>query len=366
MINLKQKLFFILLISWGILGRCDVLAQRGNMLSSDRLPVVVSLGGIYERLEIDGLSLEETSVPFSISAPFSRFVSMRLRTGGGAANVDGNNALSGFTDAQLGLRYTRRFVDQSLSVDVTFNLPSGKKELSLEELGTAVYLSQPFYGFQIPGFGQGFNVTPSITWAFPMSDNMVMGLVASYGFKGPFSPVANMADDFDPGDELSFGAGLDVQLSTRSTLSGDASWAFYGRDEIADDEVFEAGSKLALNLMFRQISDFDELRIALRYVSREKGQVYGGSQTLLVQTLPNMAEARAYYRWRAARIVYIGFTTALQRFGVSSLYEEQTVGIARISPSFTLSDRLELVMQTAGIFGDFYGFDVGAGLHLRL
>ena len=330
-------------------------------------PIVFSVGGMHERIEVDGVSISETSFPFRLTAPFNRNLTFNLSTAGASARATGSASLSGLNDAVVGVRYSRRYVNSSLSMNLGFNLPSGKKELSLDELGTAIYLSQPFFAFQAPGFGQGFNVSPSVSWAFPVSDDIVLGVHGQYNVRGAYAPVVGMDELYDPGNEFVLGVGFDVRLSSNATLSGDGGVTIYWPDRLAAAKVFEAGDKGSFNLMFRRISEFNELRVAARYVGRSPGTLAGGQGgELEVQTLPNLAELVIAYRWRAAEAVYLGLNLSGQQFGESSLYGIQNLGTARLLPTVRLSDQIDVVIQAAMTFGSFTGFDAGGGLRVSL
>ena len=140
----------------------------------------------FQMWSIEGnYDISETSFPIMVYYPISRKFNLSLR--GNQANIAGDvNTLSGFTDTQLSCSYHLK--SAHLVFNVGLNLPSGKKELTDTEFQTSSQITYSYLNFKVPGFGQGFNVSPGISWALPFTDNLVFGLGATYQYKGGFKP----------------------------------------------------------------------------------------------------------------------------------------------------------------------------------
>ena len=345
-------------------------AQFSNRsLGSERQPIVVSLSGAHESIDIDGMKVAETSFPLVVSAPLNRNVRMSMATGGALASMDGAEDLGGMRDVAVNFQYSERLTGGSIALLLGLNIPSGKKELSLNELNTAVQLSQRHFAFRTPGFGQGFNIAPGVAWAFALNDDVVAGLTGKYAITGGFRPIAGMIDNYEPGNELTLGGGLDFALSISRSLSFDLSFGLYSADKIGGVQIFEAGNKISVNTLFRQVSNFDELRILVRYQNRDRGSVIpsGNTQnTLLVQTIPSSFEINGWYRWRVTSAMRLSLSSAFQSYTSSTLYDSLQVVVLSAAPSWQVTDSLQILMQLGGTLGGFSGWEVSGGLTFSL
>ena len=361
--------FLILVLVCPLVASSSLAQFNNRSLGSEREPVVVSISGAYEAVTSDGITVSESSFPLAVFAPLNRNVRMSLATGGALASMDGAADLGGIRDVAVNFQYSERLTGGSIALLLGLNIPSGKKELSLNELNTAVQLSQRHFAFRTPGFGQGFNIAPGVAWAFALNDDVVAGLTGKYAMTGAFRPIAGMVDNYEPGNELSLGAGLDLALSPSRSLSFDISFGLYSADKIGGVQIFEAGNKISLNTLFRQASRNDELRVLVRYQNRDRGSVIPSGNTqnaLLVQTIPSSFEVSGWYRWRATSTLHISLSSAFQSFTSSTLYDSLQVVILSTAPTWQLSDNLQVLLQLGGTLGGFSGWEVSGGITYSL
>jgi len=330
----------------------------------------VSALPVYQTWTIkDGDRYSEFSSPVMLYVPLSRVSSVMLR--GARANTGGDaRSLSGFTDAQLGLTYHLEKYNVVFSLNV--NVPSGINEFDQDEFGTSLVISNTLFNFQVPNFGQGFNVTPGFVWAIPVSNTLVLGLGASYQYRGSFKPLAEL-DDYDPGDEILLTGGFDVRMGETSTLSVDMIFTSYGRDKLGGDVVFGSGSKIVANVQFRKDLNLNELRVLARYRTLSKSDIaYGG---ILVpeqdKVAPNQFELLASYRARLRETLFINFLAEARFFEESpDLFSSVSLFAVGIAPEFSLSSDLtlpaRLKLQAGSLKGgrSVLGVELGAGLRL--
>ncbi|MFB3105756.1 MAG: hypothetical protein ACE1ZA_12665, partial [Pseudomonadales bacterium] len=178
---IKRLLFLVMTLGLAAEG---VAQDDALYLSSQQQPVRISIGALYQSYTENDSSLSEVSIPLAISIPIGRNLGVSLIASQASASGDNVESLSGVSDVQVGLSYYQKIGQGSVVVSLGVNLPSGKRELTQDEFETSIFLSQHFFNFRVPGFGQGFNISPGVIMAFPVSENAVFGVGASYQIKG--------------------------------------------------------------------------------------------------------------------------------------------------------------------------------------
>jgi len=324
---------------------------------------------LYQRWAIAGDStFSELSIPVLVYLPVRYNWSVSFS--GSQAAVKGDNFadLSGLADAQLATSY--HVGKANLLLNLGVNLPSGKDKLTLLQLATSSVLSSNVFQFQVPNFGQGLNISPSVTWAVPVRENFVLGLGASYQYKGQFTPLTNSSLNYNPGDEMLLTGGFDTRLSTTATLTGDAIFTFYMTDKINDGEIFGAGNKLVANLQFRKYFGFDEFWLFARYRSRAKNDlVVGGVLTPEnVKTNPDQVELTGHYRRRFNSRLSTRFIAEGRFYQNTPAFEGVNLFGAGLAPSLALAENFQLLAQLKYQTGSFKtgaslsGLEAGLGM----
>ncbi|HMB91885.1 MAG TPA: hypothetical protein VKP65_13615 [Rhodothermales bacterium] len=362
---MKRTLFILLLLGLTL----PSFAQEGSMyLSSQRQPIRVSVNALYQTYERDSLQVSEVSVPVSILVPIGQKVAFSLQAGQASATGDNLESLSGVSDVQAGLSFLQKIGSSSLVLSLGANLPSGKRELTEQEFQTSLLLSQHFYDFRIPGFGQGFNVAPGFVWAFPMSETVVLGLGASYQYKGAYRPLAEMPEDYDPGDEIIITGGLDIKAAPTTNLSADVTYTTYTSDKLGEEEVFAVGDRLVATGQVLTYFGVNELRVVGRYRGQSESSLpagAGGTDEAL-RTLPAQGLIRLAYRQALGNMVWVGLLGQARLYDETSLFEKASLFDAGLLPEVAVSPSVRLQSRFIYTFGDFSGFEVGGGLVLSL
>ncbi|MEM1127992.1 MAG: hypothetical protein AAGI71_15195 [Bacteroidota bacterium] len=328
----------------------------------------VSVLGLYQRFNEDTFHVSEFSAPIQATVRFNRSFSASLATSPAVVSGSDVESLSGLSDAQLSMSYRREVGLASLIVGLRSNLPSGRRELSIEEFQTAFLASQNYYNFRVPTLGQGFSVSPSLTWVMPLSETLALGLGASYQLKGAYNPLEEGLGEYDPGDEILVLAGLDVRINDVTSISLDATYTTYGTDTIGETQEFDAGDKITGTLQFRRYFGFDELRLLARFRTRGEGTLFLNAEEFgSAQTVPEQFDAIIRYRARLQQPLFITFTGHARIYGETEtlagpVIDSQTLFDLIITPQYRLSPGLGLQAVAGVTVGSLTGYQGGFGL----
>ncbi|MDZ7345151.1 MAG: hypothetical protein ONA90_11635 [candidate division KSB1 bacterium] len=339
-------------------------AFAADVISQQRF---VRIMPIYQRWDLQqNNQFSEVSFPLQVYLPLSRNLSATLL--GSQASVSGEalQSLSGLTDTQLSFNY--HLEGPKLMLSLGINLPSGKTELTQDEFVTSNVISLNILNLQVPNFGQGWNISPGLTWAVPVQENFVLGLGAAYQYKGAFKPLTGLSADYNPGDEILLTGGFDLRLSPTAVFTSDVIFTLYGTDNYADSEVFTAGNKLVANFQFRQYFDYDELWLLARYRSRGKNDVAVAGQlvTESVKTSPNQIEVLGHYRRRFSRQVSVRFLAEGRFYQETPAFEGVNLFGGGLAPIISLSPSFQLLAQFKYFTGSFKSGDSLSGVEAGL
>ena len=153
-----------------------------------------------------------------------------------APDIGDRHSVDGMLDSKLNVSYQ---LPGGLPVDVLvgmgFNLPTGQTGLSTKEL----MLTMNSDLVSITGFGEGFNVNPTLTLAGEWGD-LVWGMGIGYIWRGEYD-YSELLDDYDPGDIFSLTSELQYYISPAMMTRIFAEYCNYGKDQVGDDDIFEEG-----------------------------------------------------------------------------------------------------------------------------
>lgn len=364
--NILTKRLLLLLMLLGLAAE-GAAQDEALYLSSRQQPVRFSFGASYQSYAEDGGDLTEFSLPVAVSIPLGRRLGVSLLASQASASGDNVESVSGISDAQVGLSYYQQVGQGSVVISLGANLPSGKRELTQDEFETSIFLSRHFYNFRVPGFGQGFNLSPGIVVAVPVSPDVVLGVGASYQIKGGYKPIAGM-DDYDPGDEILLTGGFDYRVSRTANLSADVTYTLYGSDTFSGQDVYTSGDKLTVTAQVLSYLGLHELRLVGRFRSLSKGSrpaVLGASDESL-QTLPGQVLLRGSYRHRVSPAFTLGLLAQARLFDETDAFEARNLFDAGLTPVIAVSDQVALQLRFIYTLGDFTGFEAGGGLVVEL
>ena len=367
MTTMKLYILTVLIIAMPLsaFGQQETSYQAGQ-----RQPTWITLSPTYQSFQYDGGEIAEASVSSLVYSPIGDNLGMAFQIAGASSTGDELADLSGITDIQIHLSYYRSLGDASIVASLRANLPNGTQELSRGEFETLTMISLNQFDFRIPGFGVGIGINPGVTFAFPVTQDIVIGLGAAYQLRGGYTPVKRMVDEYNPGDELLFTGGVDVRISPSIDLSIDATYTLYGADKLGDEEFFEAGDKLIASSSLRLTSGFNSGWIQFRYRSRAKNMLVtpvGLGVEEAFQTLPDQSAVYAGYQARLGNELYASIQGEARFFGENRILPgvESAFG-AGGGISFPILGNLKVPLQAMYHFGDLTGYEISLGLQAKI
>ena len=343
--------------------------QTDVRLPGDRPSALATTGVFYQKYVLDGdRHIEEVSFPVYLAVPIGRSSGISLRASPATVNGQNLTPISGLSDAQLQLSHAATLRGSSFVWSLGLNLPSGKRALTQEELATTVQLSRNFFDFRTPAFGQGLNVSPGVTWAFPAGDLLVLGIGVAYQYKGGFKPLEGMDESYQPGSEILITGGVDVRIAQGAAISGDVTYTRYGTDKIGSEAVFESGDRVVATVQLLRHQGFDELRVVGRFRSRGKGSLPapGADATPALQTLANQLDVFTSYRMETTSETSVGLHAGVHYFDESDVFSSKLLFSAGVTPEMRLADAVDFWTRFSVRLGDFTGLEAGTGLSFRL
>ena len=334
--------------------------------------ILANQGSVSVRSHIQSWTMEgqnrritEVGTVLSVKYPVLPILNFSFRTSQATTYGDFKK-VSGWSDVQLGV--AGQIESAHLLLSVGANIPSGKTELSADEFQTAALVSNPIFDFGVPAWGQGFNINPGVAWAYEAGRNVVVGVAASYQYKGAYRPQENITE-YDPGDEIVFTGGADFRLNESSSTSVDIVFTSYGTDKVNGTEVFVPGSAISVNAQYKKHFKNDELWLYGRYRSKAKGD-------FPTRVEPNRTEFQAGYTLSASRSFSFGIRGSARFFeetdaalSGAQLFGFELVPTCVLSPSVRMPIRIRyvagsgsLVIPTGRLSEQINGFEAGISL----
>ncbi len=179
---------------------------------------------------------------------------------------DGDDAsLSRPLDTKVGLSYAfLGLLPVDFLVGLDFNLPTGKTDLRRSDL--PVIMDPDLVS--ITGFGEGFNVNPTLSVARVFGKTSV-GIAAGYTWRGEYD-FSRELQDYDPGDVFNLRAELRHDFGSGWQWALFGEFATFGEDTVSDDDFFEAGDTYHFGTTVQHVRTNWDLGFTLRAVFREE------------------------------------------------------------------------------------------------
>jgi len=335
--------------------------DAADALTSPSRSLHVSARPLYQRYQDGSTELSEWSLPLQVRVPFGERWQARLR--GSVASVQRPNGatVTGLGDVQAALSYARKIGESSVIVSASANLPMGTDAFSRPEFATVTLLSQNIYDFQMSGFGQGPGGLGGITWVYPIGEDLVLGLGGSYQIQGGYTPVAGMADSYEPGNQGLATGGLEVRLSRTSSLSVNASVTLYGTDMVGETARFEAGPKSAVEVQYYREWGYNTLRLTAGYEGRgQSTRPAATGEGLGQQVLPDRTRLRGHYGTRLTDVVDVAVWGEGRTFGETVAHDRETIAVVGARASIEIGEGFTLAPEVSYTAGTFTGLAGGA------
>jgi hypothetical protein len=332
-------------------------------------PRYIQILPIYQNwMDDQDNSFSQFSIPVYAHIPLSRNTTMTFR--GSRASMSGESLanIQGITDTQFSFQY--HVPTMNMVFHLGMNLPSGKSKLSSEEFETSIIMSQNIFDLQVPNFGQGFNLSPGFIWAVPLGDSFILGLGASYQYRGPFDPLENL-QNYDPGDEILLTGGFDVALSSSFNISGDVILTSYDSDKIKEKTIYNSGNKVIAMVQLQKSFTADEFSILAKYRSKAKNEYVIGGEFIpeSEKLIPDQSNVVMYYKRVFSKDLHIRFLAEGRfyeetdyNFSNAKLYGVGLIPEIRLSRQIMLPIKVNYLFGTLGEDQNLTGLDLGAGL----
>ena len=332
-------------------------------VGAQRVPVQVTTGAVYQQFADDGAALGQLALPLTGVVPVTEGVGLSLRASYASASGDDLASVGGLADAQAAVSVHRALGAGAAVASLSVNLPTGGGVATAEEAETAFLLGQGFYGFRLPSLGQGFNATPALTYAFPLSERLALGAGASYQYRGAFEPLGTVDDPYDPGDEVLLTAGLDYRLTEASTLALDASYVHYGEDTWGA-LAYTTGDAVSVTAQWAAALGGHEVRVLGRVRRKADTEVPPETAALLAldAAVPTQARLAGHVRLRLGERLYLGALAQGRYYDASEAFDAKTLLDVGVLPEYALTPGLRLTIRLGATVGDLRGFEAGAGL----
>lgn len=285
------RFLFLFLASALLAGWAD--ATHAGALGALRLPAEYRTFTVTNA-DDEELTITQIAVPIVGSLRLGGSADLVVSGAGASSSfedVEGaESTLSGPTDVVSQLFV--RLLSNRLLLQGGANLPSGKRELTGEELAVLQAISHPLLGFRLKDYGRGFDVSGGGAFAFPLGSSASFGFGAGYIQHGAFTLQEN-GDEYKPAWEGSCSAGLDFGgQSGRSELPGrggaplrlDGSIRYYGRDKLDGLPIFEEGNQVEAMALVQSSGSGARAWASGRFVTKADNQALSTDGAEIVAT----------------------------------------------------------------------------------
>lgn len=358
------------LLLWGLLGLVltfggtdSVQAQTGPSLRSVERPLQISLDPVYQYYEAsNGTILSEASTTLSASVPIGQRFTVQARAG--YARMGGDlTQVQGLTDAMGRFMYAQPVGEGSVVMSATVNVPVGKSELESDEFTTTRFISRNFYDFEISSFSRGPSVSPRVTYARPINDQLAIGVGIGYQHYRGYEPRAN-AGEYVPGDGIGGNVGMNYKLTETSAVGADVAFRRYATDEVDGQTTFDAGNRISGTARYLRRSGFTTIRVLARYARWGESEFsYQIGTPDQGRVIPSHVMLLGGYTTRLTDAIDLRVRASGYRYTETEVSDTKTFGRAYVSPSFDLTEEIAVAPHGTATYGSFLG--LGGGLRIE-
>ena len=334
----------------------------GPSLRSSRDPIRVAIDPTYQYYQTDNdRVLTELSSWLVTVVPVTQQLTVQARAGYARMGGDGLTQIRGPTDVAGQVTYAQEVGEGSVVFSVAANVPTGKQELTEDELQTTRPISQNFYDFRVTSFSRGLSISPQVTVAYPITDRLAVGIGGGYQYQGGFRPQASLESDYVPGDGIGINGGADYKVTPSSALGLDLAYRRYGSDTVGGTPQFEAGQRMAATLRYLVRSNFTTVRAVLRYARWEESKfgLRDGQLRRQGQVLPPHGLALVSYGTRLVDGIRIQARLSGHVYRETVSSGRKTFGRAYLSPSFEVGEMVTIEPHGTATYGSYLGLGGG-------
>lgn len=358
------------IVLWGCLGFVLVVGetdpvqgQAGPSLRSVERSVQVALDPVYQYYKTsDGTTLTEASTQLSASVPIGRRFTVQARAG--YARMGGDpTQVRGLTDAMGRFMYAQPVGEGSIVMSATVNVPVGKSKLDSTEFATTRFVSRNFYDFEVSSFSRGPSVSPRVTYARPINDRLAIGIGIGYQHHRGYEPRSN-GREYVPGDGVGGNVGLNYSLTETSAMGVDLAFRRYATDEVNGQTTFDAGNRISGTARYLRRSGFTTIRVLARYARWDESEFsfqIGSPDT--GQVIPSHFMLLGGYETRVTETIDLRARVSGYHYEDTEVNDTKTFGRVYVSPSFELTEEIDLAPHSTVTYGSYLG--LGGGLRIE-
>jgi len=359
-------------------GQSSGSSMSGAESTPERRSVVIGIEPVYQTLSEDGNSIDQLSSEIWLSVPIGTATTAWVKSQGGTTSATSLSRTTRWGDTQAGISTGFPMGEHRLAASLRINVPSGQP--AVDSLGTSILLSQTAFGLQLPNYGRGWSLSPSLTGVFTLGDNWTLGVGALYRYFGGYTPFDGIDATYTPGNEVLVNGGFDVRLSRTSAWSLDVAFTAYGTDQFDDVDAFDPGNRWTLTSQYQVMRARSHVRVLGRYTGPGRGTVPSVSgpgpsneASTSVQALPRSYTGRLDYRVATSEQLAFRLGVGVSHYdatdiefaGPWNLEDARTLGTARAGLDLRLGSSVNWQPGAAFTAGSYRQLAVRSALVWR-
>jgi len=150
--------------------------------------------------------------------------------------------ISGPTDTELRLTYGS--VEDRVRVSAGAMLPTGKSQLTAQEMDVTGVIAADVLPFAISNWGSGGGLGVTAAFAVPMNDATSIGLSAGYVVARKYEPLGATTFAYRPGNQLQLRAVADRTIGAAAKASVQLTYLHFGQDQADGANLYQSGDRL--------------------------------------------------------------------------------------------------------------------------
>jgi hypothetical protein len=279
-------------------------------------------------------------------------------------------------------------------VGVLLGIPIGASKLNEGERAVAEAAADRLLGLPIKRFGEGVDVGASLVHGFAIARSWAVSAGGGYLRKGEYAFLGSggSEDDYKPGDEIFFAAGIEREWGGAVLIrsAADVRFRMFGTDERNGEDFYEEGDEADLLLDgMLQLAPGRRIDVRGFFVFKGEGSERGAFGTGSIDSLSierylrrgmtgDYREISAAYTHRVAGRIDLSAAARAGDFGEYALANGSSgaalLGSGRVyelggGAEADLTSRIHLLVHAARLFGeaeggavDLTGLDFGAAI----
>jgi hypothetical protein len=271
--------------------------------------------------------------------------------------------VQGLTDAMGRFMYAQPVAEGSIVMSATVNVPVGKSGLDSDEFTTTRFFSRNFYDFEVSSFSRGPSVSPQVTYARPINDQLAIGVGIGYQHYRGYEP-RDGGGEYVPGDGVGGNLGVNYKLTETSAVGMDLAFRRYATDELDGQTTFDAGNRISGTARYLRRSGFTTIRVLARYARWDESEFsFQIGSPDRGQVIPSHVMLLGGYKTRLTDSINLRARVSGYRYAETVQSDLKTFGRAYVSPSFELTEQIAVAPHGTATYGSFLG--LGGGLRIE-